>query len=591
MRGAVAGVRGAVAGVRGVVAGVRGAVAGELESVVWWQPGDPVGYSRCEAMSQRAEDGRIRTVAAAARAFAEVTPSEPTLLDTIARLVAAAINASCAVALLSDDRKWLETLNEQDAEAPAIASGSFIGRPRLAVSDHGPMIRALSSDEPVLDVTPTEAATLSVVLRARRVTYGVLHCTSRTGSFGAEEIDLVRELADHAALAIANSRQIGTLERELADGRGAAEAAAAGRFLDAIVENIPHMIFVKDADRLAFVRFNRAGEELLGIPRFELIGKDDHDFFPRDEAEFFQQKDRETLRGRMLVDIPEEPIQTKRGLRWLHTKKVPILDEHGLPAYLLGISEDITERKRSEQELRTLAAALAARGEELEAANKELEAFTYSVSHDLRAPLRAIDGFSRMLLEDHAPKLEAEAQRLLSIVRKNTQAMGQLIDDLLIFARLGRQPLRVQRVDMAPLVRAVVDDLRSSEPDRAVDIEVGALPAASCDPTLIRQVWANLIGNALKYTRPRAAARIEVGGTQRESEVLYSVKDNGVGFDMRYAHKLFGVFQRLHGANEFEGTGVGLALVHRIVKRHGGRVWAESEVDRGSSFFFALPAE
>ncbi len=542
-------------------------------------------------MTQKAgEEGRARTIAAAARAFAEVTPNEATLLDTISRLVAAAINGSCAVALLSDDRRWLETLAELDAEAPPIASGSFIGRPRLAMTDDDPMIRALSSDDPVLEMTATDAATLSVALRARRTTYGVLHCTSRAGSFGADEIDLARDLADHAALAIANARHIATLEQELADGRGAADAAAAGRFLDAIVENLPHMIFVKEADRLAFVRFNRAGEELLGIPRADLIGKNDHDFFPRDEADFFQQKDRETLRNKMLVDIPEEPIQTKRGLRWLHTKKVPILDEHGLPAYLLGISEDITERKRAEQELRAMASALAVRGEELEAANKELEAFSYSVSHDLRAPLRAIDGFSRMLLEDHGPKLEAEAHRLLSIVRKNTQAMGNLIDDLLVFSRLGRQPLRAQRVDMDALVRSVAEELRSSEPERKVAIEIETLPDVSCDVTLIRQVWVNLLGNAIKYTRPRDAARIEVTGASRDGEVVYGVKDNGVGFDMRYAHKLFGVFQRLHPADEFEGTGVGLALAQRIVHRHGGRVWAEGEVGRGSSFFFALPA-
>jgi light-regulated signal transduction histidine kinase (bacteriophytochrome) len=293
----------------------------------------------------------------------------------------------------------------------------------------------------------------------------------------------------------------------------------------------------------------------------------------------------------MLVDVPEEPIQTKRGLRWLHTRKVPILDDHGLPAYLLGISEDITERKRAEQEVRALAAALRARGEQLEAANKELEAFSYSVSHDLRAPLRAIDGFSRTLLEEHAAQLDAEAQRLLGILRKNTDAMSNLLDDLLVFSRLGRQPLRAQRIEMTALARAVADDLRAGESARAIDIDIGALPAVSCDPTLIRQVWLSLLGNALKYTRPRADARVEVCGEQRDGEVVYAVKDNGVGFDMRDAHKLFGIFQRLHSADQFEGTGVGLAFVQRIVHRHGGRVWAESEPDRGASFFFALPAD
>ena len=195
------------------------------------------------------------------------------------------------------------------------------------------------------------------------------------------------------------------------------------------------------------------------------------------------------------------------------------------------------------------------------------------------------------MFQDHAPKLDSEAQRLLSIVRKNTQAMGRLIDDLLIFARLGRQPLRLQRVDMSPLVRALIDDLRSGQPDRAVDFEVGPLPTASCDLTLIRQVWNNLIGNAFKYTRTRAAGQIAIGGARRDGEIIYTVKDNGVGFDMRYVHKLFGVFQRLHAADEFEGTGVGLALAHRILQRHGGRIWAEGELDRGATFFFALPSD
>jgi PAS domain S-box-containing protein len=537
----------------------------------------------------RPGDNHLRIVAAAARAFAELTTDEANLLDAIARRVASAVRGACSVALLSDDAAWLEMLIELDSEAPAIADGSFVGLRRVRVSEGSAMTRALGSDDGVLDQTATGASSLSVALRARREVIGVLHCTTRSARLGPEELALVRDLADHAALAIANGRLIRALEEELAQGQRPAEDGSSQRFLDAVVENIPHMIFVKDAERLAFVRFNKAGEELLGLQRDDLLGKNDHDFFPPEEAAFFQAKDRETLRGKAMVDIPMEPIQTKNGLRWLHTKKVPILDADGTPAYLLGISEDITERKRADQELRDLAAAVAARSQELEAANKELEAFSYSVSHDLRAPLRAIDGFSRLLDEEHGPRLDSEGQRLIAVIRRNTRSMAQLIDDLLVFSRLGRQALRAHTVDMAEIARSVVEEVKASEPERSIEVTVADLPAAICDPTLIRQVWINLIGNAFKYTRPRAPGVITITGALGESEVTYTVGDNGVGFDMRYGNKLFGVFQRLHPEKDFEGTGVGLALVQRIIHRHGGRVWAEGELDRGARFSFALP--
>jgi GAF domain-containing protein len=225
---------------------------------------------------------------------------------------------------------------------------------------------------------------------------------------------------------------------------------------------------------------------------------------------------------------------------------------------------------------------------ELEAANKELEAFSYTVSHDLRAPLRAINGFSRILLEEHAPYLSDEARRYLHIVHDSAQEMGQLIDDLLIFSRLGRQPLTKQRVVPADLVRQVLEELRSERAGRRIDLVIGELPACRADPVLLKQVFVNLLANALKFTRRREVASIEIGCRQADGEQVYFVKDNGVGFDMQYAAKLFGVFQRLHRAEDYEGTGVGLAIVQRIIHRHGGRVWAEATVDRGAMFAFTL---
>jgi signal transduction histidine kinase len=228
---------------------------------------------------------------------------------------------------------------------------------------------------------------------------------------------------------------------------------------------------------------------------------------------------------------------------------------------------------------------VAERTAELQALNRELESFSYSVSHDLRAPLRAIDGFARMLEEDHAARLDDEGRRLLGVVRASAKRMGRLIDDLLDFSRLGRQAMAPRRVDMAALVREVAAE---SDLGRA-RLEVGALPAAQADAGLIRQVWANLLGNAAKYSGKQAEPRIEVGGREEAGEAHYWVRDNGVGFDMRYAEKLFGVFQRLHGMDEFPGTGVGLAIVKRVVSRHGGRAWAEGHPGEGATFHFSLP--
>jgi light-regulated signal transduction histidine kinase (bacteriophytochrome) len=235
-----------------------------------------------------------------------------------------------------------------------------------------------------------------------------------------------------------------------------------------------------------------------------------------------------------------------------------------------------------------LDARVRSRTAELEAVNRELESFTYSVSHDLRAPLRAIDGYARMLEEDYAGRLDAEAQRLIGVVRSSAGRMGQLIDDLLAFSRLSRQEPTRSRVDMTALAREVADELRGASSAR---IDLAALPGAHADAALLKQVWLNLIGNALKYSSKKPDARIEIGARHDAQEDVYWVRDNGAGFDMRYAGKLFGVFQRLHRAEEFEGTGVGLAIVQRILARHGGRVWAEARPGEGACFYFCLPRD
>jgi PAS domain S-box-containing protein len=350
---------------------------------------------------------------------------------------------------------------------------------------------------------------------------------------------------------------------------------------------------VKDARELRVVRYNRMFEQMIGLSREQILGKSARDGSRPEEAEVTETTDRQALASGGLVES-EHTVTTQDGVKVLNTKKVPIFGADGKAHFLLAIGTDVTERKLSEQAIRELNAELLGKAAQLESTNKELESFSYSVSHDLRAPLRAIAGFAEIMQEDYRDQLDDECMRYLSIIRQNSKRMGELIDDLLAFSRLGRQTVTRYEVDVDSLVREVIEELVAHarlprQDGEAPQIEVGPLPAARADRTLLRQVWTNLISNAIKYTGKTPKPYIKISGSQLNGENQYSVRDNGVGFSMEYVEKLFGVFQRLHRADEFSGTGVGLAIVHRIVSRHGGKVWAEGRINHGAVFSFTLP--
>lgn len=354
----------------------------------------------------------------------------------------------------------------------------------------------------------------------------------------------------------------------------------------AIFDNALDIICSTDSQG-RFLKMSPSSDKIWGYRPEEMIGRQFSEFLVAEEVEKSEQAADEILAGKELTDF-ENRYRCKDGsvvnMIWSawRSETEPVI---------FAMARDITERKRAEDAIKHLNEHLEKRTVQLEAANKELEAFSYSVSHDLRAPLRAIDGFSRILVEDYYDNLDDDAKRVLDVIRKNTQNMGQLIDDLLAFSRLGRKQIERSPIDMTELAADVSTQLNPVSAEKDVRLNLGSLPPAQGDPAMIRQVFVNLLSNAAKYSKPNDTVVIDVEGYSENGEQVYYVKDNGVGFDMNYANKLFGVFQRLHSAEEFEGTGVGLAIVQRIVHRHGGRVWAEGKVNEGATFYFTLPRE
>ncbi|MGA3172374.1 MAG: PAS domain S-box protein [Chthoniobacteraceae bacterium] len=419
-----------------------------------------------------------------------------------------------------------------------------------------------------------------------RVWHGEIRNRAKDGSLYWVDTTIVPFLDDAG-----KPRQYVAIRADITDRKRAQEAAAR---LVAIVESSADAIIGKDL-RGIVTTWNGGAEKIFGYTADEMLGQSIMRLIPterwHEEEEILDKISRgESIRHFETVRVRKDGSEID-----IAVTVSAIKDGEGRIIGASKVARDITQRKKAEETIRRLNAELeqrvVERTSQLEAANHELEAFSYSVSHDLRAPLRAIDGFSQAVIEDYGPQLPDEGRRYLKTIRDGAQQMGMLIDDLLTFSRLSRAPLDRLQVDTAQLVTHIIDDLHQEREGRRIDIRIGDLPPCNADQTLLRQVWINLLSNAFKYTRNRDPAIVEIGCEPSGEGSVYFVRDNGAGFDMRYAGKLFGVFQRLHRSEEYEGTGVGLALVQRILHRHGGQVWADAAPDRGATFFFTVEKE
>jgi PAS domain S-box-containing protein len=379
------------------------------------------------------------------------------------------------------------------------------------------------------------------------------------------------------------------VERDLVQARDDLQSEVAERTQQASLLNLTHdTIFVRDmSDVITY--WNRGAQELYGWTAAEAIGKTAQQLLqtvfpaPVDDirAELLRTDRWEGELKKTRADGTEVVVASRWSLR---------RDARGRAVAILETNNDITERKRREQEIQSLNQELAKRSTELEAINKELEAFAYSVSHDLRAPLRHMAGYTELLQKKASSALDQKSNHYITMMLESAKRMGNLIDDLLAFSRIGRAETQMTLVSLAQLVREAIAEVRQDTEGRNIAWKVGALPDLYGDRSMLRLVLVNLISNALKFTRTRTQTEIEIGCADgNRNELIVFVRDNGVGFDMKYVHKLFGVFQRLHPSDAFEGTGIGLATVQRIIHRHGGKVWAEGLVDRGATFYFSAP--
>ena len=379
------------------------------------------------------------------------------------------------------------------------------------------------------------------------------------------------------------------VEQELREARDKLEIEVAERTQQASLLNLTHdAIFVRDMG-FVITYWNLGSQELYGWTAEDAIGKQSHQLLqtvypmPLDDirAELLRTGRWEGEVNRIKADGTHVVVASRWSLR---------RDERQRPVAILETNNDITERKRTEEAIRKLNEDLEKRTAELASINKELEAFAYSISHDLRAPLRHMAGYAELLQKNASSILDEKSRRYMTMILESAKRMGDLIDDLLAFSRIGRAETQKTVVSLEQLVKEALSEVQQETDGRKIDWRIGALPNLHGDRSMLRLALVNLVANAVKFTRKRVQAEIEIGCTDgKEGETVVFIRDNGVGFDMKYVNKLFGVFQRLHRTEEFEGTGIGLATVQRIINRHGGRIWAEGLVDKGATFYFSVP--
>jgi PAS domain S-box-containing protein len=562
------------------------------------------------------DTGRLAAIAAASDAFSEAVPDIEALLGIIAEQISRTTGDFCSVVLLSSDGQRIEPVAAYHPDPRVLQDASALLGIPIELNASGPwktvlqerrsVVIGIDPDHLPANVAPhqarhiqrwriREAAMIPMVAQDRVV--GGLNLNRMEGSapLREEDIRLLEGLASRAGRAIATAQlmrdqKLTASELEIKVAERLKELSATNKFLDSVIENIPNMVFVKDAVELRFVRFNLAGEKLLGLSREEMIGKNDFDFFPAQEAEQFVTADRQTLRSRLLVDIPEESIQTKaKGTRLLHTKKIPILDASGEPAFLLGISEDITDAKVVQEALRQAQ-------EQADSANRAKSRFLASMSHELRTPLNAILGFSELLSDAKTGQFDdATRSRFLASIHSSGTHLLQLINDILDLSKVeaGQMELHFQPVELGLVIADVRSTVEPLARSKAIEVNTDPFPEFPliADPAKVRQMLLNLVSNAIKFT-PRGG-RIDIRVRRVETWVDIAVHDTGIGIAKEDLSRLFQEFQQLDAdsGQRQEGTGLGLALTRRFAQLHGGQVSVESAVGSGSTFTLRLPLQ